>query len=31
MTNSNGNAMMPYLAKLVAVEDMAPEIKLFRA
>jgi sulfhydrogenase subunit gamma (sulfur reductase) len=31
MTNSNGNAMKPYLAKLVAVQDMAPEIKLFRA
>ena len=31
MTKSNGNAMMPYLAKLIAVEDMAPEIKLLRA
>jgi NAD(P)H-flavin reductase len=31
MTNTNGNAMMPYLAKLVAVEDMAPEIKLIQA
>lgn len=31
MTNSNGNAMMPYLAKLVSVDDMAPEIKLLRA
>jgi NAD(P)H-flavin reductase len=31
MTKSNGNAMMPFLAKLIAVEDMAPEIKLLRA
>ncbi len=31
MTNSDDNAMMPYLAKLIAVEDMAPEIKLLRA
>jgi len=31
MKKSNGNAMMPFLAKLIAVEDMAPEIKLLRA
>ena len=31
MSNNGYNAMKPYLAKLVAVEDMAPEIKLFRA
>jgi NAD(P)H-flavin reductase len=30
MIDQNGkNAMLPYLAKLVAVKDMAPEIKLF--
>ena len=31
MTTTNGNSMMPYLAELVAVEDMAPEIKFFQA
>ncbi len=31
MSHNGQNAMKPYLAKLVAVEDMAPEIKLFRA
>jgi len=30
MINNAHNAMKPYLAKLVEVKDMAPEIKLFR-
>jgi sulfhydrogenase subunit gamma (sulfur reductase) len=30
MSHNGHNAMMPYLAKLVEVKDMAPEIKLFR-
>jgi sulfhydrogenase subunit gamma (sulfur reductase) len=29
MIATNGNAMFPYLGKLVEVKDMAPEIKLF--
>ena len=29
--SNNGNAMKPYLARLVEVSDMAPEIKLLRA
>ncbi len=31
MSKNGHNAIKPHLAKLVAVEDMAPEIKLFRA
>ena len=30
MSNNGHNAMMPHLAKLVTVTDMAPEIKLLR-
>jgi sulfhydrogenase subunit gamma (sulfur reductase) len=30
MTNSNGNAMKPFLGKLIEIQDMAPEIKFFR-
>ncbi len=30
MTNTNGNAMKPHLGKLIEIQDMAPEIKLFR-
>jgi sulfhydrogenase subunit gamma (sulfur reductase) len=30
MSNNDHNAMMPHLAKLVTVTDMAPEIKLLR-
>lgn len=31
MSHNGNNAMMPHLAKLIAVKDMAPEIKLFQA